>query len=90
MWYSVSDTAEDGGYLGGDALVTDEVKKSMRGLLDDVRSGAYATRWIQENRTGRSVFNARREAEHRHQIEEIGKKLRAMMPFLDAKSAPRS
>jgi len=88
MWYSVSDTAEDGGYLGGDALVTDEVKTRMRGLLTDIQNGDYATRWIQENRTGRPVFNARRGAEHEHQIEEVGKKLRAMMPFLDAKSVP--
>ena len=90
MWYSVSDTAEDGGYLGGDALVTDEVKKRMRGLLDDIQNGDYANRWIQENRTGRPAFNARREAEHQHQIEEVGKKLRAMMPFLDAKEAPKT
>jgi len=90
MWYSVSDTAEDGGYLGGDALVTDEVKRRMRGLLDDVQNGDYAARWIQENRTGRPAFNARRDAEHQHQIEEVGKKLRAMMPFLDAKSVPDS
>jgi len=90
MWYSVSDTAEDGGYLGGDALVTDEVKRRMRGLLDDIQSGEYAARWIQENRTGRPAFNARRESEHLHQIEEVGRKLRAMMPFLDAKEAPRS
>jgi ketol-acid reductoisomerase len=90
MFYSVSDTAEDGGYLGGDTLVTEEVKNRMRGLLADVQSGEYATRWIQENRTGRPAFNARRDAEHRHQIEEVGKKLRAMMPFLDAKQAPTS
>ena len=90
MWYSVSDTAEDGGYLGGDALVTDEVKQRMGGLLKEIQSGGYADRWIQENRTGRPIFNARRDAEHAHQIEEVGKKLRAMMPFLDAKSAPAS
>jgi ketol-acid reductoisomerase len=90
MFYSVSDTAEDGGYLGGDTLVTEEVKNRMRGLLADVQNGEYATRWIQENRTGRPAFNARRDAEHQHQIEEVGKKLRAMMPFLDAKEAPTS
>ncbi len=88
MFYSVSDTAEDGGYLGGDALVNDEVRQRMRGLLSEIQNGGYANRWIHENRTGRSAFNARRDVEHQHQIEEVGKKLRAMMPFLDAKDVP--
>ncbi len=88
MFYSVSDTAEDGGYLGGDALVNDEVKQRMGGLLSEIQNGGYANRWIHENRTGRSTFNARRDVEHQHQIEEVGKKLRAMMPFLDAKDVP--
>jgi len=89
MFYSVSDTAEDGGYLGGDELVTDDVRQRMRTLLADIRNGDYATRWIRENHAGRPAFNARRDAEHNHQIEEVGKKLRAMMPFLDAKDVPR-
>jgi len=89
MWYSVSDTAEDGGYMGGDVIVSDEVKGRMRGLLEDVKSGKYAERWIDENRSGRPVFNDRRDSERRHQIEDVGEQLRAMMPFLDAKHAPR-
>ncbi|MEX1311926.1 MAG: ketol-acid reductoisomerase [Candidatus Sulfomarinibacteraceae bacterium] len=89
MWYSVSDTAEDGGYLGGDTLVTDDVRKRMRDLLGEIQSGGYADRWIRENRNGRPVFDARRSREAEHQIEEVGRKLRSMMPFLDAKSAPR-
>jgi ketol-acid reductoisomerase len=89
MWYSVSDTAEDGGYMGGDVIVSEEVKGRMRGLLEDVKSGKYADRWIEENRSGRPTFNDRRDSERGHQIEEVGEKLRAMMPFLDAKHAPR-
>jgi ketol-acid reductoisomerase len=89
MWYSVSDTAEDGGYLGGDTLVTDDVKKRMSGLLGEIQNGGYADRWIRENRNGRPAFTARRDTERRHQIEEVGRKLRSMMPFLDAKNAPR-
>ena len=89
MWYSVSDTAEDGGYLGGDVLVSDEVKARMRGLLDDVQSGKYAQRWIDENRSGRPTFSGRRSDERKHPIEEVGERLRSMMPFLDAKHAPR-
>ena len=84
MWYSVSDTAEDGGYLGGDALITDEVKQRMSGLLGEIRNGGYADRWIQENRTGRPEFNARRDSEHQHQIEEVGGRLREMMPWIKA------
>jgi ketol-acid reductoisomerase len=89
MWYSVSDTAEDGGYLGGDIIVSEEVKGRMRGLLDDVKSGTYADRWIEENRSGRPTFRLRRDSERRHQIENVGERLRSMMPFLDAKHAPR-
>jgi len=89
MWYSVSDTAEDGGYMGGDVIVSEEVKTRMRGLLEDVKNGSYADRWIEENRSGRPTFNNRRDSERRHQIEEVGERLRAMMPFLDAKHAPR-
>jgi len=89
MWYSVSDTAEDGGYMGGDVIVSEEVKAKMRGLLDDVKSGKYADRWIAENRDGRPSFNGRRDSERRHQIEDVGERLRAMMPFLEAKHAPR-
>ena len=89
MWYSVSDTAEDGGYTGGDVIVSEEVKIRMRGLLEDVKNGKYADRWIEENRKGRPVFSDRRNSERSHQIEEVGERLRAMMPFLDAKQAPR-
>jgi len=89
MWYSVSDTAEDGGYMGGDVIVSEEVKARMRSLLEDVKSGSYADRWIEENRSGRPKFNDRRDSERRHQIEDVGERLRAMMPFLDAKHAPR-
>ena len=89
MWYSVSDTAEDGGYMGGDVVVSNDVKTRMRGLLEDVKNGKYADRWIEENRKGRPTFSDRRNSERSHQIEEVGERLRAMMPFLDAKHAPR-
>ena len=85
MWYSVSDTAEHGGYEAGDRIVTPAVKQAMDEVLADIRSGAYAERWIEENRTGRPTFNERRRQEHSHEVEKVGKKLRKMMPFLDAK-----
>ena len=85
MWYSVSDTAEHGGYMGGEALVNDEVRQRMAKLLSDIRDGSYASSWIEENRNGLPNFSSRRSSERQHPIEEVGKQLRSMMPFLDAK-----
>ena len=84
MRYSVSDTAEDGDYTAGPRVVTDETKREMQKILDEIKSGAYAKRWVAENESGRPVFNATRAAERSHKIEQVGAKLRAMMPFLDA------
>jgi len=85
MWYSVSDTAEHGGYHVGDQLVTPEVRKVIDKTLSDIQDGTYARLWIEENQKGRPTFEARRQKEHSHQIEAVGKRLRKMMPFLDAK-----
>jgi ketol-acid reductoisomerase len=84
MRYSVSDTAEHGDYTGGPRLVTEETKKEMARMLEDIQTGKYAKGWIDENEAGRPWFNAQRKAERGHVIEEVGAKLRAMMPFLDA------
>jgi ketol-acid reductoisomerase len=84
MRYSVSDTAEHGDYTGGARLVTDETRKEMDRMLSDIKTGAYAKKWIDENAAGRPWFNARRREERSHKIEEVGERLRAMMPFLDA------
>src|SRR5712664_3950916 len=81
MRYSVSDTAEHGDYTGGPRIVTDETRKAMKQLLDDVRSGKYAKGWIAENEAGRPTFNKLRQADRDHQIEQVGAKLRQMMPF---------
>jgi ketol-acid reductoisomerase len=82
MRYSVSDTAEHGDYTGGPRIVTDETRKAMKQLLDDVRSGKYAKGWIAENEAGRPTFNKLRQADRDHQIEQVGARLRQMMPFL--------
>ena len=84
MRYSVSDTAEHGDYHGGRQIVTEETRAAMQKILADVRSGAYARGWIEEDRAGRPHFMARRRAEQNHQIETVGAELRKMMPFLDA------
>ncbi len=85
MWYSVSDTAEHGGYEGGERIVGGEVKERMERMLAEIQSGDYARRWIDENEGGRPEFSARRAREQAHPIEEVGRRLRAMMPFLDAR-----
>ena len=83
MRYSVSDTAEHGDYTGGPRLVTDGTRAEMRAMLEEIRSGAYARGWIEENRAGRPWFNAERARERAHPIEQVGEPLRAMMPFLN-------
>jgi len=85
MWYSVSDTAEHGGYTAGDRIVTDASREEMAGILTEIQDGTYARNWIEENKQGRPWFNPRREQEHNLLIEQVGKDLRRMMPFLDAK-----
>ena len=89
MRYSVSDTAEHGDYTGGPRIVTDHTRETMRQMLSEIQSGAYARAWIAENEKGLPWFTAARERGRHHQIEEVGARLRAMMPFLDPVQAPR-
>jgi ketol-acid reductoisomerase len=84
MRYSVSDTAEDGDYTAGPRVVTRQTKEEMQKILDEIKDGTYAKRWIAENEAGRPTFNATRAAERSQKLEEVGARLRAMMPFLDA------
>ena len=82
MRYSVSDTAEYGDYSRGKRVITEETRETMREILAEVQSGEFAREWILENQAGRPVFNAQRRIEHEHPIEEVGARLRAMMPWL--------
>jgi ketol-acid reductoisomerase len=84
MRYSVSDTAEHGDYTGGPRLVTEETRREMKRMLEEIQNGTYAKKWIAENEAGRPWFNATRRAERESTIEKVGEQLRAMMPFLDA------
>ena len=84
MWYSVSNTAEHGGYVIGDQF-EESIKEEMAGVLQKVQNGEFAQKWIDENKQGRPNFNARRQREHDLLIEKVGADLRQMMPFLDAK-----
>jgi ketol-acid reductoisomerase len=82
MRYSISDTAEHGDYTGGPRLITKETRDEMRRMLAEIQDGTYARRWIAEDKNGRPWFNETRRTEQRHPIEEVGARLRAMMPFL--------
>jgi len=85
MRYSVSDTAEHGDFTGGPRIITDETRKEMRQMLAEIQDGTYARNWILENQAGRPFFNSIRESEKNLLIEVVGRKLRAMMPWLNAK-----
>ena len=83
MRYSISDTAEYGDYITGRKIITEESRKAMKGVLDDIQRGKFATDWITENKAGgRSNLLAMRRVEASHPLEEVGKKLRKMMSWL--------
>ena len=83
MRYSISDTAEFGDYVSGPRVVDAHARETMRKLLDEIKSGAFARRWIEEMRTGGKGFGEQRVKEREHPIEKVGEQLRAMMPFLE-------
>ena len=85
MRYSVSDTAEWGDYVAGPKVINAESKRAMKELLGDIQSGKFAAEWVAENESGRAKMDSIRAAEREHPIEEVGKKLRAMMPFINSK-----
>ena len=81
---SISNTAEYGDYVSGPRVVTAETKKEMKRILEDIQSGRFVSNWMQECRAGQPSFKAIRRNNAAHQIEEVGAKLRAMMPWLKA------
>ncbi len=76
MRYSISDTAEFGDYETGKRLVTEETKKEMKKILSEIQDGTFASKWISENKNGRSHFNACRRMASEHQLEQVGKTIR--------------
>ena len=82
MPYSVSDTAEYGDYTGGPRVVNDQVKAEMKKILHEIQSGSFAREWVLENQANRAGFLAMRRQHAEHPIEQAGKELRAMMPWL--------
>lgn len=83
MRYSISDTAEWGDFVSGPRVVDADTKARMKDILTDIQEGKFAKGWIGENENGRPNFNAYEESEAKHQIEVVGEKLRAMMPFVN-------
>lgn len=86
MRYSISDTAQWGDFEVGRRIITDQTRQEMKKVLGEIQDGTFAKRWIEENENGRPVFNARDKEERQGQIEEVGKKLRSMMPFIKQKA----
>ena len=82
MRYSISNTAQYGDLTRGPRIITDETKKEMQKILDEIQSGKFAKEWILECRANKPEFNALTKRGENHPIEEVGSRLRAMMPWL--------
>jgi ketol-acid reductoisomerase len=89
MRYSISDTAEFGDYVSGPRLIDEHVRAEMRKVLTEIQNGSFAARWILENQAGRPSFLAMRRSEANQQVEQVGKELRAMMPWLKPVQHPQ-
>ena len=82
MNYSISNTAEWGEYVTGPRIITDETKAEMKRVLKDIQTGKFTSEWMQEWKAGAARFKGIRRMNDRHQIEEVGEKLRGMMPWI--------
>src|SRR5688572_24988600 len=83
--YSVSNTAEFGDYTRGPRIVTEETKQEMRRILKEIQSGQFAREWILENKAGAPAFKAMRRRDRQHPLEEVGRRLRKLMTWINAK-----
>ena len=86
MNYSISNTAEYGEYVSGPRIITPETKAEMKRVLTDIQSGTFTRNWMLENKVNQTSFKATRAKNNAHQIEEVGEKLREMMPWIKAKA----
>ncbi|NBC65547.1 MAG: ketol-acid reductoisomerase [Bacteroidetes bacterium] len=83
MYYSVSDTAEYGGFSRGKRVIDKDTKKRMKNILEEVQNGDFAQEWIDENKEGLPNLNKMRKDLSEHQIEKVGKELRSMMDWIE-------
>ncbi len=82
MNYSISNTAEYGEYVTGPRIITPETKAEMKRVLEDIQSGRFTRNWMLENKVNQTSFKATRRKLAAHPVEEIGEKLRGMMPWI--------
>ena len=82
MRYSISNTAEYGDYATGPRIITDETRAEMARVLDDIQKGRFVARFMTDNAAGNPEMKAHRKLAADHPIEEVGGRLRALMPFL--------
>ena len=82
MRYSISNTAEYGDYVTGPRIITEDTKAEMKRVLDDIQSGRFTRNWVQECQAGQPSFTATRRRNAEHSIEDVGARLRAMMPWI--------
>jgi len=82
MRYSISTTAKYGDITRGPRIITSETKRTMKRILSEIQSGRFAREWVLENQANRPVYHALLKRGEEHPIEEVGKKLRGMMPWL--------
>src|SRR5919204_4425395 len=86
MRYSISNTAEYGDFTRGPRVIGDEVRAEMKRILKDIQTGKFTSEWMRECRAGQPKFKAIRRLNDSHPVEEVGAKLRAMMPWIKAKA----
>jgi ketol-acid reductoisomerase len=86
MRYSISNTAEFGDYSSGPRIINEQTRAEMKKILHEIQTGQFARNWIMENKAGRPVFNAIRRREKDHPVEQVGKRLRSLMTWIDAKT----
>jgi len=85
MRYSVSNTAEFGDYTRGPRIITPETKAEMKKILSEIQNGQFAREWILENKAGAPAFKAIRRNNRKHEVETVGRQLRSLMSWIDAK-----
>jgi ketol-acid reductoisomerase len=85
MRYSISNTAEYGDYTRGPRIVTDQTRAEMKKILEEIQSGQFAKEWLLENRANAPAFKAMRRRDRQHLIEQVGRRLRGLMSWIDAR-----
>ncbi len=86
MRYSISNTAEYGDYTRGPRIITEHTRTEMRKILKEIQTGQFAREFILENKAGKPGFLATKRREREHPVEQVGKRLRGLMTWIDSKT----